>query len=148
MTPEQIDAVRSSWQRLSPRADAMAERFYRDLFAIDRDAARLFDDVDMAKQQTKFMAMLDQIVRLLDTPQALLVIAAPLSRRHLTYGVRERHFASVGESLIGALAHAAGDDFTPELRAAWQEAYALVGAIMQRAQLRTATSPHRQGSTP
>lgn len=133
MTPDQIEAVRESWKRLSPRADAVAEVFYRDLFTIDREAARLFDGVEMARQQTKFMAMLDEIVRQLDTPQALLVVTAPLSRRHVEYGVQQRHFASVGEALVGALAWAAGDDFTPELRQAWLEAYSLVGAIMQRA---------------
>jgi hemoglobin-like flavoprotein len=33
----------------------------------------------------------------------------------------------VGEALLMALADTLGDAFTPELRAAWAEAYALIG---------------------
>jgi hemoglobin-like flavoprotein len=39
----------------------------------------------------------------------------------------------VRESLFGALAGELGDGFTDELREAWEEAYALISSVMQRA---------------
>ena len=59
--------------------------------------------------------------------------AAALGRRHAGYGAVPPHYASVAEALLHALATTLGPAFTPEVRAAWAEAYTLVAAVMRRA---------------
>ena len=43
------------------------------------------------------------------------------------------HYDAVGAALIGAIEHFAGDAFTPKVKAAWTEAYAIVANAMRTA---------------
>lgn len=133
MTPEQIALVRSSWPLVSADAEALTSEFYERLFEIDPASALLFAGVDMGAQRKKVARSLGVIVAALDDPDRLLPALAALAKRHVTYGVKDRHFASVGEALLGALASSLPGAFTRELRDAWAEAYALVASVMRRA---------------
>jgi hemoglobin-like flavoprotein len=53
-----------------------------------------------------------------------------LGRRHVIYGVEERHYETVGAALLWTLAAGLGEAFTPDLRAAWTAAYKLVSNTM------------------
>ena len=48
---------------------------------------------------------------------------AELGHLHATLGIRQAHFAPMGEALIDSLSEKLGDRFTPELEAAWRAAY-------------------------
>ena len=56
-----------------------------------------------------------------------------LGRRHVGYGVRDSHYATVGEALLWTLEQGLGDAFTPDVRAAWAETYGTRAGVMQRA---------------
>ena len=132
MTPEVRARIHESWELASPHADALASCFYARLFEIDAAAGRLFAGTDMDAQRRKFSTMLDRIVRAVDEPRTLVPDVAALARRHVAYGVEDRHYASVGEALLFALGEAIGERFTSDVHAAWVEAYALLAALMQR----------------
>ncbi len=54
-----------------------------------------------------------------------------LGALHAGYGVRAKDYVTVGRALIWALSKGLGDDFTPEVKAAWAEVYStLAGAMM------------------
>ena len=53
-----------------------------------------------------------------------------LAQRHVHYGVKEEHYGTVGQALTETLAAGLGTAFTPDVRAAWQAAYALLAGIM------------------
>lgn len=86
----------------------------------------------MEAQHRKFATMLDRIVRAVDEPRTLVPDVTAFARRHVAYGVTDRHYASVGEALLFALGETIGDRFTSDVHAAWVEAYALLAALMQR----------------
>lgn len=136
MTPEQPDLIRASWPDVAANADVVTANFYKYLFEIDDSAAHLFAGVDMATQRTRLAQALAVVVHGIDDPDRLLPAIAALGRRHAQYGVESRHFDSVGEALIAALGEAIGDGFTPEVRAAWSNAYALIASVMRRALIR------------
>lgn len=133
MTPEYACRVRASWPVVSEAAETLAGRFYVHLFAIDQTAAGLFASTDMNAQQAKLMRSLDMLVDALDEPERLFHTLGGLAKRHAQYGVELRHFDSVGDALLWALADTLGPRFTPELRTAWAEAYALIASVMKRA---------------
>ena len=133
MLPAQRLHIEQSWAIAATAADELARCFYARLFEIDSDAARLFAATDMDVQRTKFVAMLGTIVGAIDEPRALVHGLAALGRRHVAYGATEQHYASVGEALLAALGTTLGPAFTPDVRVAWSEAYALVAAVMLRA---------------
>ena len=130
MDTNQIDAVRRSFDALSPNADAVAELFYGRLFELDPPLRRLFK-ADLQGQRIQLMAMLAAGVHGLDRLDTLLPILQALGARHVGYGVRDEHYDSVGSALLGTLAVGLGEAFTPQLRGAWIEAYTLLAAAMK-----------------
>jgi hemoglobin-like flavoprotein len=138
MTPEQHALVRESWSRFEPRLREMGLRFYEQLFALDPTVAHLFRSTDMAEQERKLIAMFAEIVRALDRPVELVPELAGLGQRHVGYGVHDGDYASVGSALLWLLEQVLGEEFTPELREAWSEAYLLVSTIMRRGAARAA----------
>ena len=132
MTPDQILLVRSSWPAIAREADRLTKQFYAHLFDIDESAARLFSGVDMAAQRKKLAQALAVVVHALNDIDSLLPPLAALAKRHMSYGVEDRHFDSVGDALLWAMTDVLGDAFTPELRDAWAQAYAMVSSVMRR----------------
>ena len=143
MTPDQIRLVRSSWSMIAERAHVFTARFYDHLFTIDDSAARLFTGVEMTVQQWKLAQTIGVVVQALDDPDALLPAVAALGKRHTQYGVQARHFDTVGQALLQAMADTLGAAFTPRIRTAWTEAYQLVASVMQRALIESGTPPLR-----
>jgi hemoglobin-like flavoprotein len=78
-------------------------------------------------------------VNALDDPDQLVPVMAALGKRHTHYGVELRHFDSVGEALTRAIGETPGVAFTPAVRQAWSETYALVASVMRRALIRPAS---------
>ena len=132
MTPEQHTLVRESWRRFEPRFRASGLRFYEQLFALDPTVAHLFAHVDIDHQERKLMIMMTEIVRVLDQPVELVPELASLGHRHVGYGVKDDDYGSIGSALLWLLEQVLGEEFTPELREAWSEAYLLVSSIMRR----------------
>src|SRR5437879_4775435 len=132
MTPEALRLLQQSWPDTAEAADALAARFYARLFEIDPGAQALFASVDMTAQRRKLTDMLGSIITILDAPERLVPNAAALARRHVHYGVHDAHYETVGEALRDAFAETLGDRFTPEVRDAWAEAYALLASVMKR----------------
>lgn len=130
MTPDQIFLVRSSFLELEAMPQKAAETFYQRLWDIDPSTAPLFARSDMAQLGHKLMATLTFIIHDLDKPLVVLPVAQDLARRHVGYGVREAHYASVGVALLGTLEHCLGKGFTPSVAASWKEAYALLSGVM------------------
>ena len=133
MIPERKRLVFDSWQRLTPDHDRVAAAFYERLFEIYPHARTLFARTNMTEQRAKVIAMLSDIVRNLDRLDTLLPIVIGLGRRHRDYGVEESDYDRVREALLGAIGAALGDDFTPDVRDAWEETYALTAGVMKRA---------------
>ena len=136
MTPDQILLVRASWPTLAANSEALTTSFYAHLFELDDSAARLFAGVDMTAQRTKLAQALAAVIHALDNTDRLLPAIAALGKRHAHYGVESRHFDSVGEALLAALADVLGDAFTGDVRTAWADAYALIASVMRRALVR------------
>jgi nitric oxide dioxygenase len=129
MTPQQVMLVRESFAKVLPIKDAAAALFYERLFAIDPSTRPLFR-ADLAAQGTKLMAAIAAVVRALDRLEPMLDQIRALARRHAAYGVTEAHYASVGAALLWTLERGLGAEFTPEVRAAWAAAYALLSGAM------------------
>src|SRR5258706_15676992 len=122
VTPKQIQTVQESFQKIAPIAEAAAELFYARLFELDPALRPLFK-TDMKRQGMTLMTMLSSAVRGLANPQALVPVLRGLGRRHVSYGVKDEHYDTVGKALLDTLAHAFGDDFTQETREAWTAAF-------------------------
>ena len=129
MTPEQINLVQSSFERLGPELPAMATRFYQELFARDPALRPLFT-TPLAEQEVKFAQKLTEIVHAMPRLNELLAHTRALGARHAGYGVRAADYQTLGHALLAALAAVLGDGFDASTREAWALAYNLVAETM------------------
>jgi hemoglobin-like flavoprotein len=133
MNTERKRLVLESWQSLADHHDRVAAAFYERLFEIAPHGRAMFARTNMEAQRMKVVAMLGEIVRNLDQPDALIPSVGALGRRHVGYGVQGADYDLVREALLGAIGSALGDAFTREVRSAWEETYALTASVMKRA---------------
>jgi hemoglobin-like flavoprotein len=132
MHPEQIVCIQSSFAQVLPITDVAAALFYQRLFELDSSLRPLFSG-DMAEQGRKLMTMLQVVVNGLTRLDALIPAVQALGRRHAGYGVTDEHYETVGEALLWTLRQGLGEDFTPNVAAAWATAYALLADVMKQA---------------
>jgi hemoglobin-like flavoprotein len=130
MTPDQVRLVKDSFRDVLPIRTAAAALFYERLFTIDPSLRSLFPAADMEQQGNKLMSALAFVVHGLDRAETILPAVRQLAERHVGYGVKDEHYASVGQALIETLAGGLGKAFTTDVRSAWQAAYALLSTVM------------------
>jgi len=132
MTPEQIALVQDSFKKVVPIAVNAADLFYDRLFAIAPEFRALFPQ-DLRDQKKKLIAMLATVVANLRELEKMLPAVQDLGRRHMNYGVTADHYTPVGEALLWTLEQGLGTDFTPAVKAAWNEAYLTLSGAMKNA---------------
>lgn len=132
MTSDQIRLVQSSFQKVIPISETAADLFYLRLFELDPSLRALFKG-DMKDQGRKLIHMIAAAVQGLDKPETIIPVVQNLGKRHAGYGVQARHYDTVGAALLWALEQGLGENFTPEIKAAWTETYKLLAGTMQEA---------------
>jgi hemoglobin-like flavoprotein len=129
MTPTQIALVQQSFGQVQPIARQAAALFYGRLFELDPSLRPLFRG-DLARQGDMLMAMMARAVAGLRNVEQLAPVLAGLGARHVGYGVRDAHYATVGEALLWTLQQGLGEGFTAEVHGAWTAAYTLLSQAM------------------
>ena len=132
MNVEQIGLVQASFAQVTLIADQAADLFYARLFQLDPTLRGMFKN-DMAEQRQKLIAMLTFTVNNLTQPEELLPAIQALGRRHVGYGVKNRHYETLGAALLWTFEKALGEEYTPEVKAAWAAVYSLLATTMQQA---------------
>ncbi|GAB3245214.1 globin domain-containing protein [Nocardioides dilutus] len=109
--------------------DGLTRRFYDILFERYPDVRPLFG-ADLGPQaamlRTAVLAVLDH----LDDEPWLASTLGSLGAKHAEWGVTEPMYAAVAECMLAAMAELAGDDWTPDMTAAWTEALTAVAGLM------------------
>ena len=119
--------------QVEPIADTAATLFYNRLFELDPALRPMFAATDLREQKRKLMHTLTVAVNGLHRLEQLTPALEALGRKHVGYGVRDEHYATVGEALLWTLEQGLGDSFTPAVRAAWMATYGLLATTMQEA---------------
>ena len=129
MTANQVTLIKTSWSLVAPNADAVGIVFYDNLFAIDPALRRMFPD-DMRSQPHRLMAMLTLLINELENAETVTRELTELARRHQKYGVQPVPYTTVGQALIQTLRDGLGEQWTPDMEAAWGELYQTVAGAM------------------
>lgn len=139
MTPEAIKLVKTTWTQVVPIKEKAAELFYGKLFELDPSLKPLFKG-DMSEQGRKLMMTINTVVNTLDKIEPLVPVVQDLGRRHVKYGVKDKHYDTVAAALLWTLGAGLGDAFTPAVKAAWTEAYTLLANVMKAAEAEVAVA--------
>lgn len=137
MAVRQVNLVQDSFAKVKPNAEQVGRLFYDRLFEIRPDFKPLFHSTDLETQQGKLMATLAAAVEGLKNPEEIVPTLRDLGQRHETYGVHAEDYDDVRVALLWTLAKGLGDDFTPEVRQAWNSAFQFLSNIMIAAAAQT-----------
>jgi len=129
MTPDQVKAIQESFAKVVPISQQAAALFYGRLFDIAPAVKPLFRG-DIEEQGRKLMAMLAAVVNGLGNLETILPAASALAKRHVDYGIKPADYEPVGAALLWTLERGLGAQWTPELAAAWTEAYTVLADFM------------------
>lgn len=132
MDQESIRLVQQTWKQVDPIREKAAALFYGRLFELDPSLRPLFKG-DMAEQGRKLMNMLATAAMGLDRLDSIVGEVQALGRRRVAYGVQDAHYDTVGAALLWTLEQGLGEAFTPQVKAAWAEAYTLLADTMKQA---------------
>ncbi len=132
MEAKTIELVQESFKQVAPISDKAAEIFYGKLFEKDPSLKPMFKG-DIKEQGKKLMSMLSTAVNGLSNLEALVPAVQNLGKGHAGYGVEDKHYDTVGASLLETLEAGLGDAFTPEVKDAWTEVYTVLATTMKDA---------------
>jgi len=128
-----VVTLEKSFAALAPQADALAKRFYEELFSRYPDVIPLFGNTDLKKQRSKLVAALVLVVGNLRKPEILIKALTGLGKRHQNYGAVADHYGAVKETLLDVMKEFAGSLWTKKVSAAWDHAIDTVAEIMLKA---------------
>lgn len=129
LSTRQQELVRSSFELLLAKGDAPVQRFYEHLFERAPQLRPLFSS-DIKRQSRKFLQSLRVIVNSLPATERAAPVLQRLGERHRGYGVSADHYQIVGGVLIDTFDEVLGENFTDEVREAWNAAFRLIASIM------------------
>jgi len=124
--------MRANFAKAAATGDEAPLYFYSHLF-LSHPATRDLFPVNMEVQRSRLLRALVHVVQMVDQADELVPFLQQLGRDHRKFGVLAEHYDAVGAALLGAVGHFAGDAFTPEVKAAWTEAYTIVANAMRTA---------------
>ncbi|MEG4854378.1 pentapeptide repeat-containing protein [Microcoleus sp. B5-D4] len=125
-----VDVLESSFAKITPRADEFAASFYENLFIAHPEYKPLFANIEIEKQQKKLINALVLVVENLRSPEALGPVLNALGGRHIGYGVIPKYYGPVGDALLMAFEQYLQEDWTPEVKRAWTDAYRTITGLM------------------
>jgi hemoglobin-like flavoprotein len=127
--PLNLEALETSFDLVAPHGDELMDEFYSRLFAAAPAVKPLFP-VDMRRQKTMLLGALVLLRKSLRDFETIAPKLRELGARHVAYGAEPEHYPVVGAVLIASMAAIAGDAWTTEFEAAWNEAFEIVDATM------------------
>jgi len=111
---------------------AITTTFYRALFDSHPELHNVFNAGNQASgaQQQSLASAVFAYAANIDNAAALAPVITRIVHKHVSLGVTAAHYPIVGAHLLGAIKEVLGDAATPELLAAWAEAYGLLAQAL------------------
>lgn len=121
--------IRSSFTAVEPYGSQVTAYFYDHLFTNHPEVRPLFAP-HIDEQRDRLWAALGALVSNIENTETLIGMLQNLGRRHAGYGALPDHYPAVGASLIAALQHYAGDQWTPAVEESWTAVYGVISTTM------------------
>lgn len=138
MKPEQVDALKKSFIMIEAVGQQAGHYFYNTMFEKNPAFKPMFTN-NMDLQVEKFLSTLKLIVYSFEADRNgeyqltddLKIPLINLGKKHQQLGVNADMFQPVVEALLASLENFLGNEFTPQLRKAWTDAYWKIAEAMK-----------------
>ena len=125
-----VGLLRDSFDLVATTNPNFTTRFYEILFDRYPQTQAMFPVGNRARQAEMLTGALVAVLDHLEDAPWLTETLGALGAKHVGYGVTREMYDWVGASLLATLAEVAGSSWTPELNAAWAEAYGAIVSLM------------------
>lgn len=131
LSQQTMDIVKSTVPLLEQAGTAVTDHFYKRMFAQHPELMNIFNMSNQVSgaQQFALFAAVAAYAKNIDNLVALEGIVARVAHKHASMYIQPEHYPIVGDNLIATLKELAPDAFTPEVEAAWREAYQFLADI-------------------
>ncbi|TGE00155.1 NO-inducible flavohemoprotein [Methylobacterium nonmethylotrophicum] len=132
LSPATIALVKATVPALEAQGLAITRRMYERLFqdpAI-RDLFNQSHQGETGSQPKALAAAVLAYARSIDDPGVLAGAVERIAQKHVALTIQPAHYHSVAEALLGAIRDVLGAAATPEICAAWGEAYWVLAEIL------------------
>uniref|UniRef100_A0A6U4YXK8 Globin domain-containing protein n=1 Tax=Hemiselmis andersenii TaxID=464988 RepID=A0A6U4YXK8_HEMAN len=127
--------IRKSWELLKIRANVIGKTLgvilYNHLFDKNTDLHHMFDKTE-EEMGEKFLLVFEDIVAAVEDPVAINKKLKSLAPMHLRKGVKPEHTERMKVALYTTLQQVLGDDYTAEVKAAWEWLWSWLSQEMQQ----------------
>jgi hemoglobin-like flavoprotein len=125
-----VPLLRESFDVVATANPKVITRFYEILWERYPQTQAMFPVANRARQAEMLTGALVAVLDHLEDAPWLTETLGALGAKHVDYGVTREMYDWVGASLLATLAETAGPKWTPELNAAWAEAYGAIVSLM------------------
>jgi nitric oxide dioxygenase len=117
---------------------SITRTFYAQLFAAHPELTHVFNmgNQQSGAQQNALASALVAYAANIDQAAALAPVIDRIAHKHAAVGIKPAHYPIVARHLLGAIRTVLGEAATPELLAAWDEAYWLLAGELIAAEAR------------
>ncbi len=132
LSAETVAVVKATVPAIAKHGATITEVMYRRLFE-DEHIARLFNQANQ-KSGTHRFALANAVLAYaqnIDNPGALASAVERIAQKHVGYAILPEHYPYVATALLGAIEEVLGEAATPEILAAWGEAYWFLADILK-----------------
>lgn len=124
--------MRNSFALCIPCSEQFAAHFFNKLFLID-PALSLLLKQDQKVLEQRLMAMISAIVNGLEDIDILVPILQDFGKQHAEVNVDETHYSAVKTALFFALENVLENDWTADVKDAWEVIFTVIIDIMKEA---------------
>ncbi|WP_422062287.1 NO-inducible flavohemoprotein [Sphingopyxis sp.] len=138
LSTETIALVKASVPALSEHGAAITARMYERLFE-DDDIRGLFNQANQGEGGAQVHALAAAVLgyaQNIENLGALAPVVERIAQKHIGYHILPEHYPFVAAALLGAIGDVLGEAATPDLLAAWGEAYWFLANILQAREAR------------
>lgn len=125
-----VELLEQSFAKVKPHSEEFVASFYENLFTAHPEAKTLFANTNMAEQRKHLLAALVLVVQNLRKPEVLEGTLKTLGAKHINYGTAPEHYPLVGQALLTTFGQYLQQDWTPEIKQAWTDAFEAITALM------------------
>ncbi len=132
LSPETISIIKATVPALEAHGLEVVKAMYARLFVTPQIKA-LFNHSHQQGNDAQPKALAGAVLayaRYIDTPEVLASAIERITQKHVSLQILEEHYPYVADALLGAIADVLGEAATPEVIAAWGEAYWFLANIL------------------
>ncbi|WP_020557946.1 globin domain-containing protein [Thiofilum flexile] len=128
ITAESLAIVQATVGVVREYGADITRKFYSTLFAAHPELTNLFNMSNQAsgEQQQALASAVYAYAANIQNPTALEPILSRIAHKHASLGIKPAQYTLVGKHLLAAIKSVLGEAATPEILAAWDEAYWLL----------------------